>query len=144
MFIYTRGSQPFWARGTLIWWKKFGCTPKCKKDQKSTVFIYLPGYFNIWRHIQNNFTAHSCVAAPRLRNTDLIQSFIVSYFRPILFLWRHVMFLQRFVSCDRSSTKKIPAQTFDRQRKINNFFLSSWQKLQKLLNLTTLSYFRCI
>ena len=46
--LYNSGSQPFCARGTLIWKKKLWITDH--NDEISTVFTYDLGHFKNWRH----------------------------------------------------------------------------------------------
>ena len=58
---YLSGSQPFWARRTLIWKKKFGATPLCIKDQNSTVFRYFLGYFS-FGGTRQEIPGHTCVS----------------------------------------------------------------------------------
>jgi hypothetical protein len=38
--LYSSGSQPFLARGTLIWETNFGGTTKCWKKTKILLFLY--------------------------------------------------------------------------------------------------------
>ncbi len=84
--FHSSGSQPFWARVTLIWLNKFSCTFKSKiRPQsspqwwKSAFLTCFLGYLKIWWHTYKNSAVHFCAAANRMRNTALNRYSIAVY-----------------------------------------------------------------
>jgi len=64
--VQNSGSQTFWARGTLIWYKKFGGTPKSKiRPKKYCFYMLFRGFFkDLAAHLKKFHSTLVCRGTP--------------------------------------------------------------------------------